>query len=197
MAAINGAKKVVLVPYAVINGKKVYDAVIADGKIVCQFICKVAGEGKEYAVSKEISDLYRSKYGRVAYCHPISYKKNGGTEDALLVAVDNVHFMCKAELDKAVAEAQAIAEFGEPEKKVATTARGCLAALKAKAAANMAEEKTSETISIVKEEAPAPVEEVKAPQLTLMQRLMAKRNKVAEKKPSRLSRLREAGASIQ
>lgn len=203
MAAINGAKKVVLVPYAVINGKKVYDAVIADGKIVCQFICKVAGEGKEYAVSKEISDLYRSKYGRVAYCHPISYKKNGGTEDALLVAVDNVHFMCKAELDKAVAEAQVIAEFGEPEKKVATTARGALAALKAKAAANMAEEKKSETTSVVKEEAPAQPEEAKeAPQLTLMQRLMAKRNKIAEKPAAEkkyrgLARLREAGADIQ
>jgi hypothetical protein len=145
----------------------------------------------DYTISQALRKFYSGKTGEVAFAHKLSFGEGNKTQYAVIVVLKGTKQMRANAVVKAAAEAVVSADFGV-EKKAApkTSVNSRLAALKAKAA-------DSE-----KEEAPAQSEETKAPQLTLMQRLMAKRNKVAEKpvtekKPSRLARLREAGASIQ
>jgi hypothetical protein len=152
---------------------------------------KVNGKD-DYTISQALRKFYSGKTGEVAFAHKLSFGEGNKTQYAVIVVLKGTKQMRANAVVKAAAEAVVSADFGV-EKKAAPKAsvNSRLAALKAKAA-------DSE-----KEEAPAQPEEAKeAPQLTLMQRLMAKRNKVAEKpvtekKPSRLARLRKAGASIQ
>ncbi len=208
--AINGANEVVLASrmHNPNGGKDLFDVVLADGKAVAHYQTKVKnmvkndkGElvtnkvnGKDdYTISQALRKFYSGKTGEVAFAHKLSFGEGNKTQYAVIVVLKGTKQMRANAVVKAAAEAVVSADFGVEKKatpKASVNSR--LAALKAKAA-------DSE-----KEEAPAQPEEAKeAPQLTLMQRLMAKRNKVAEKpavtekKPSRLARLRKAGASIQ
>lgn len=208
--AINGANEVVLASrmHNPNGGKDLFDVVLADGKAVAHYQTKVKnmikndkGElvankvnGKDdYTISQALRKFYSGKTGEVAFAHKLSFGEGNKTQYAVIVVLKGTKQMRANAVVKAAAEAVVSADFGV-EKKAAPKAsvNSRLAALKAKAAESE------------KAEAPAPTEEAKeAPQLTLMQRLMAKRNKVAEKpavtekKPSRLARLREAGADIQ
>jgi hypothetical protein len=70
----------------------------------------------------------------VTYCHPVSYAKGKSTEDALLVALDEVKLMTSAELQQTIAEAQVADVYAEATKKPAfksANAQGRLASMAA------------------------------------------------------------------
>jgi hypothetical protein len=143
---IDGAKRVVLVPYAMVNGVKVNDAIVADGKVVGNFVCKVKGADGQYIVSPAINNLYRNKYGVVTYSHPVSYENGEDGQpkgEGLLVVMDEVKLMTNAELQQTIAEAQVADVYTEATKKPAfksANAQGRLASM----AAAMNEEESAE-----------------------------------------------------
>ena len=213
LEAIAGANEVVLASrmHNPNGGKDLYDIVLADGKAVAHYQTKVKNmvkndkgdlvvnkvNGKDdYAISQTLRKFYSGKTGEVAFAHKLSFGEGNKTQYAVIVVLKNTKQMRANAMVKAAAKAVVSEDFGvKKTAPVATvSANSRLAALKAKAAVN---------------EEPAPVqpeevkEEEKAPQTTLMQRLMAMRKKTAEepvqisKKPSRLSQLRKNGVEIK
>jgi len=191
---INGAKNVVLATrmHNPNGGKDLFDTILADGKAVGNFQTKVKDAEKGgYKIAQTLRKFYSGKTGEVAFAHKLSFGEGNKTQYAVIVVLKNTKQMRANAVVNAITNAVVDKDFGA-EKKAAPAVADRLAALRAQAVANM------------KEEAPAqPKAEEKAPQSTLMQRLMAMRKKqdekpaVVEKKPSRLAALRNAGASIQ
>lgn len=153
--AIDGAEKVVLVTTPVIvNGERISDAVIADGKVVCKF--KTAVSGNDYKNDMVLNSMYGRKTGRVTYCHPISYKtKSGKEEQGLVVVLDEVSLMLREDIVKACEEASVMETYKEETKTEAC--KNETESRKSTRFADMATQMEEED-----EETAAPKEEVKA-----------------------------------
>lgn len=207
LEVLQGAKEVSLARQVTINGEQEWLVILADGKPLTKFQSSVKkmeeGEDGElkvvkskgldkYELAQTLARFYDAKAGEVSFAHKLAFGEK--RQYAVVIALKNVKTLGYTAMQKILTEvANTPVENWMQDKPVQRTCGNRLADMKARAAKMNVEEKSSETVP--------PVEE--APKLTIMQRLMAKkRNKVAEepvaeKKPSRLARLRKSGASIQ